>query len=402
MSISLKIDKVRTLIRNNGLLGSAKKVFGYVQKYRSAFVVAPGDILFVASGVGDSAHFRAWNVAEELQLHGFRASVTIVDNPNLLKLVDEFKIFIFHKTVYSEKIAKVVEKIKAQKKEIIFDTDDLNFDPEYLTQMDYFKNAGEAEKMQLAKGLGREILEDDYVKVATTTTTYLAKILEQKGKKVFVVKNKISNAELEIANKLWGLGKKPKDSFVYLGYFSGTPSHNKDFATITDALLAVMRKYKNAKLILAGPLDQENTLNELGNRIITLPLVPRGKHYENIQKADINLVPLEGTPFCEAKSELKFFEAGILGIPTVAKRNETFSGTIEDGATGFLAGNELEWMEKLGQLIEDQKLRKAMGERAREKTLKDYTNKNSHSEEYYNYLLLVIHICDTNKVLQIG
>lgn len=63
MSILLKIDKVRTLVRSNGLFGSAKKVFGYVRKYRAAFVVTPGDILFIASGVGDSAHFRTWNVA---------------------------------------------------------------------------------------------------------------------------------------------------------------------------------------------------------------------------------------------------------------------------------------------------------------------------------------------------
>ncbi|MFZ2226568.1 MAG: glycosyltransferase [Candidatus Moraniibacteriota bacterium] len=386
MNISLKIDKVRTLIRSNGIFGSAKKVFGYAQKYRAAFTVAPGDILFIASGVGDSAHFRTWNVAEELQLHGFRASVTIADNPNLLKLVDDFKIFIFHKTVYSEKIAKVVEKIKAQKKEIIFDTDDLNFDPAYLAQIDYLKNVGEAEKAQYAKGLGREILEDSYVKVATTTTTYLAKIMKEKGKKVFVVTNKICNEELEIANKLRHAGKKIKDDFVYLGYFSGTPSHNKDFATITDALLAVMRKYKKTKLILAGPLEQENSLNEFSDRIIKLPLVPRGEHYRNVQKADINLAPLESTPFCEAKSEIRFTGAGILGIPTVAVRNETFSGAIEDGVTGFLAGNKLEWTEKLGRLIEDVNLRRVLGERAREKTLKDYTNKNSHREDYYNYL----------------
>ncbi|MCX6761328.1 MAG: glycosyltransferase [Candidatus Moranbacteria bacterium] len=386
MKILLKIDKVRTLMRGNGFWGSLKIVFGYAKNYLCALDVPPGDILFVASGVGDSAHYRTHNVAEELNRHNFRASVTIVDNPNLLKLVDEFKIFIFHKTIYSEKISEVIAKIKAQKKEIIFDTDDLNFDSKFVTQMDYLKNAGEAEKVQLEKGLGREILEDDYVKVATTTTTYLAKILEEKNKKVFVVTNKISNIELEIANKLWETDRKAKDDFVYLGYFSGTPSHNKDFATITDALVAVMRKYANTKLILAGPLEKGNAFDEFEKRIITLPLVPRGEHYKNIQKADINLAPLESTPFCEAKSEIRFTGAGILGIPTVAVRNETFSGAIEDGVTGFLAGNTLEWTEKLGRLIEDENLRKEVGERAREKTLKDYTNKNSHSEEYYQYL----------------
>jgi glycosyltransferase involved in cell wall biosynthesis len=392
MAVLLKIDKIHTLARNNGYWGSVKIVFGYAKNFFGAFFVAPGDILFIASGVGDSAHYRTHNVAEELRLHGFRASVTILDNPNLLKLVDQFKIFIFHKTVHTEKIAKVIEKIKAQKKEIIFDTDDLNFDPKYAAQMDYLKNAGKAEQAQLAKGLGREILEDPYVKVATTTTTYLAEILKQKGKAVFVVKNKICNAELEIANKLRNAGEKSKDDFIYLGYFSGTPSHNKDFATIAGALVAVMRKYTNTKLILAGPLERGNALDEFSNRIIVLPLVPRGEHYKDMRKADINLVPLEDSPFCQAKSEIKFSGAGVLGIPTVAFRNETFSGAIEDGVSGFLASDTSEWMEKLGRLIEDENLRKEMGQRAREKTLKDYTNKNSHSEEYYNYLRLVLKI----------
>ncbi len=386
MKLSLKIDKARNIIQKNGLLASMRIGCRYFWIFLKSLFVPKGDILFIASGVGDSAHYRTHNVAEELRLHGFRASVTIVDNPNLLKLVDDFKIFIFHKTLYSKKIARVMEKIKAQKKEFIFDTDDLNFDPAYVAQIDYLNGAGKAEQAQYAKGLGREILEDSYVKVATTTTAYLAKILEEKGKKVFVVTNKICNAELDLANKLWEIGKKSKNDFVYLGYFSGTPSHNKDFATITDALVAVMRKYAKTKLILAGPLERGSAFDEFEKRIVVLPLVPRGEHYRNVQKADINLAPLENTPFCEAKSEIRFTGAGVLGIPTVATRNETFSGAIEDGVTGFLAGNTLEWTEKLGRLIEDEKLRKEVGERAREKTLKDYTNKNSHSEEYYNYL----------------
>ena len=386
MKILLKIDKIRTLFRNNGFLGSIKKLASYFINFLNLFIVPAGDILFVASGVGDSAHYRTKSVAEELRLHNFRASVTVVDNPKLLKLVDQFKVFIFHKTVYTEKIAKVIEKIKTQKKTIIFDTDDLNFDPAYSSQIDYLEKAGQREKMQYAKGLGREILEDTYVKVATTTTTYLAKILEQKGKKVFVVKNKICNLELTLANKLWEGKKKSKDNFIYLGYFSGTSSHTKDFAMIIEALITVLQKYKNTKLILAGPLEQENKLNEFKQRIIYLDLAPRGEHYKNIQKVNINLVPLEYNPFCESKSELKFFEAGILGIPTIAIRNTTFSSAIKDGDNGFLASTAVEWTEKLGRLIEDENLRKTMGEQAREKTLKDYTNKNSHSEEYYEYL----------------
>ena len=73
-------------------------------------------------------------------------------------------------------------------------------------------------------------------------------------------------------------------------------------------------------------------------------------------------------------------------MPTIASATQTFKETITDGVNGFLADSTAEWIEKIGKLITDENLRKSMGEKAREKSLRDYTNKNSHNEEYYNYL----------------
>jgi len=93
-----------------------------------------------------------------------------------------------------------------------------------------------------------------------------------------------------------------------------------------------------------------------------------------------------GDPYCEAKSELKFFEAGVVKVPTVAAATQTFKEAIEDGVDGFVASTDQEWFDKIEKLILDENLRRAVGEKAREKTLQKYTVKNSHQEEYYNYL----------------
>ena len=144
---------------------------------------------------------------------------------------------------------------------------------------------------------------------------------------------------------------------------------------------------KNVELFLVGPLNIESELNKFKGRIVQLAYVPRDKHFENIAKVDINLAPLEiGNPFCESRSELKFFEAGILKIPTVASATQTFREAIDDGTDGFIAGISEEWIEKLEKLIEDKELRKRMGEKAREKALRKYTNKNSDKRKYYEYL----------------
>ncbi len=385
----IKIGKAFTTIRRDGLVVGGRRVLNYLKLFiKTIFNVKSGDILIITGGVGDSAFYRAYNQAEELGIHGIKSAIMIQDNPFLPRYADKFKIFIFHRTIETPAVKKLVKKIKEQKKEIIFETDDLVFDEKFIQKTDLYKNKmGTFEKMQYKKGVGKEILTDPYVKVCTTTTTYLARILESYGKKVFVVKNKISLHEEEVAENIIKNILQKEDGHVRIGYFSGTASHNKDFATITDALQEILEKYPETELYLAGPLDVENKLHAFKDRIVVMPLVPRDKYYENIWKADINLAPLvKDDPFCEAKSEIKFIEAGILGVPTIAVRNETFSGAISDGVDGFLAENKEEWIEKIGRLIEDEKLRKDMGEKAQEKVLERYSNKNSHSEEYYQYL----------------
>lgn len=378
------------MIRRNGFISGGKIVGGYLNTYLKSFFVGTGDILFVTGGIGDKAHYRVFGVAEELTLHGFHCAVTVSDNPRLLELADRFKIFIFHKVSYDGKIRGFIGAIKSQGKEIIFDADDLDFDQKYLACMDYFSQISSVEKTEYEKGVGAEIVNDEYVKVATTTVNYLADKLKGKNKQVIVVKNKISNHELEIVEKIVACPGSD-DGHVRIGYYSGTLSHNKDFATVAEALKRVLEKYKNVKLILAGPLDMEDKLNEFSGRIEILPRVSRDKYYANLYECDINIVPLEmQNPFCEAKSEIKFIEAGILGIPTVAVRNRTFSEAISDGQDGFLAGTEEEWAAALEKLVMDENLRREMGEKARQKVLRDYTNKNSHSEEYYVYLKSVL------------
>lgn len=387
--ILIKIGKVFTTIKRDGIVVGGRRVWDYLKLFIKTIVgVKSGDVLFVIAGVGDSAFYRAYNQTEELNIHGIKASIMLQDNPFLAGYADRFKVFIFARTLFTPVVQRLISGIKKQNKEIIFETDDLVFDAKYVQNTDLFKNKmGVFEKMQYKTGVGEEILKDDFVKVCVTSTSYLAKILESYGKKIFLTKNKLSNHELEVAEDILKNIPKSKEEFVRIGYFSGTHSHNKDFATITEALIKIMEKYPNVKLYLAGPLDVESELNKYKKRIVAMPLVSRDKYYENIRKVDINLAPLvKGDPFCESKSELKFFEPGILGIPTVAIKNQTFSEAITDGVDGFLAENTGEWIDKLGQLIENENLRKTMGEKAREKVLVEYTNKNSHNEEYYNYL----------------
>jgi hypothetical protein len=85
-----------------------------------------------------------------------------------------------------------------------------------------------------------------------------------------------------------------------------------------------------------------------------------------VAQIDINLAPLElDNPFCQAKSEIKYTEAALVGVPTVASPTEAFVHAIHDGEDGFLAATADEWRQALTRLIEQPALRGQVGEAAR-------------------------------------
>lgn len=381
----IKAGKAIKTLQRDGIFKGGKRVLtAFFALFR---LVGKGDVLFVTGGVGDSARYRAHHVAEELELSGFQCSITVQDNPLLPSYAKKFKVFVFHRVLFTPSVARMIDEIKKQGKEIIFETDDLVFDPKYLEHMDYFKVMNSLERKLYENGVGGEILADDYVKVCTTTTHFLADKLREHGKKIFIVPNKLCKKDLEIADGILQQSTQHKTNTVKIGYFSGALSHNKDFATITEALMEVMEKHENVELFLVGPLDIESKLNKYADRIKQLPYVTRDKHLANVRSVDINIAPLEiGNPFCESKSELKFFEAGIVKVPTVAAATDPFKRAIEDGANGFVASGTAEWIEKLEKLIASQQLRESMGEKAREKALERYSTVNAKNEEYYEYL----------------
>jgi glycosyltransferase involved in cell wall biosynthesis len=381
----IKIGKALKTLRRDGIFKGGKRVItAFFALFR---FVGKGDVLFVTGGVGDSARYRCQHVSEELELNGIHCATTVQDNPLLPNYADRFKVFIFHRVLFTPSVAKLIERVKQQGKEIIFETDDLVYDPEFLQFMDYFKQMNVFEKKLYENGVGGEILKDPCVKVCTTTTTYLAQKLKENNKQVFIVPNKLCIHDLQVAEKILEAKKENENKEIKIGYFSGNLSHNKDFATINDALMQLMEKYSQVQLYLAGPLDLENKLSKFSDRIGQFPYVQRDKHFANVASVDINVAPLEiGNPFCESKSELKFFEAGIVNVPTVAAATAPFVEAIEDGVDGFVANGTQQWFEKLEKLVIDSELRKSIGEKARVKALEKYATSNANNEQYYAYL----------------
>ncbi len=165
----------------------------------------------------------------------------------------------------------------------------------------------------------------------------------------------------------------PDDGLVRIGYAGGSRTHQKDLACAVPAVARILKEYAHCRLVLfrletpAGYLPcldvhEFPELAELGGQIEWRCMVPVQELPAEITRFDINLAPLEvGNAFCEAKSELKYFEAAIVNVPTVASPTIPYAETMIHGRTGFLAGNTYEWYEALKCLVEAPDLRRQIG-----------------------------------------
>ncbi len=157
------------------------------------------------------------------------------------------------------------------------------------------------------------------------------------------------------------------DGHVRLGYAGGTRTHQRDFALAAPALARVLRARPQARLVLFREADNHRSLLQMEEfpeladvsaQIEWRDMVPLADLPAELARFDISLCPLEaGNPFCEAKSELKYFEAALAGAATLASPTGPYRRAIRDGVTGLLAEGDVQWEEKLLALVDEPVLR---------------------------------------------
>lgn len=193
--------------------------------------------------------------------------------------------------------------------------------------------------------------------------------------------------------------KAPKGK-IRIGW-GGSCTHYSDFKLILPVLARIMEKYPNVEFYDRGMKadffvykKEVREFDKLVGRIVTrqkspLPLervkVLNGCNFMRWPDAiarmgiDIAIVPLVDSKFNAAKSNCRYLEFSALGIPGVYADVYPYSNTVTNGVDGFVPFmNKLEkWEECLSELIEDENLRRTMGEAARTKVWEQYSLQNN-------------------------
>lgn len=286
------------------------------------------------------------------------------------KIMDS-TVLIVWRAGWDEQLSCIFSTARKMHVPIIFDIDDLMIDANLakIKFVDGIRTIGSTEKevKEFFKSMHSTMQQADY---CSAPTNFLADYIRALGKRTFVLPNGFDEhtwqaSRLAIQKRL----NSHHDGLIRIGYAGGSRTHQKDFATIVDVIARLLRERKNCRLVLFRKktlhcidIDEFPALLAVSHQIEWREMVPLKELPWEMARFDINLAPLEvGNPFCEAKSELKFFESALVEVPIIASPTKTFCEAIENHKTGFLASDEDSWYNTLSKLLDDSALRKQIG-----------------------------------------
>lgn len=268
----------------------------------------------------------------------------LADEAALWDIIPSLDVLVVSRVRYNRSLARLMTRARAAKVRLLFDCDDLVFDTRHvhllLDTLDQDTRPEAAWDTWFAM-IGRIEATARLCDGGVTTNAFLAERLERiVGGEVRIIPNYFEAGQEAASRRL--LDAKAKTGFsgngrVTIGYFSGTPTHNRDLAVAAPAIARLLSSDPLVDLRIVGFLDRSGPLAALAERTELVPL----QDYLNLQRViaevDINIAPLQDNEFTNCKSELKFFEAAAVGTWTIATPTFAFRSAIRDGQTGRLA-----------------------------------------------------------------
>lgn len=335
------------------------------------------DVVFaIGCWEGESKRYRVLNIAEGLTKIGYK--VKVIPFEHIASIVSdkvEVKVVVLFRATINGAVGinEFLLHAKCNNIKVVYDVDDLIFEPEIVDQIDGFRVLSQRQQNDYLRDLDnyrKLLVASDAVSVPTE---YLKIRVEALGKKAFVIPNTINDAQFAIATQLES-EKRVQNGYIRIGYFSGSRTHQADFDECANALFSVMGLNANVSLRIVGFLELDVRWQQFSNRIERMDFQPYQAMLRVLYECDINIAPLQiASVFCQGKSELKFFEAGLLGIPTIASATDTYLRIIENGVNGYRVAGQEEWLSALNALTASASLRKMIGEKAKETSVELYS-----------------------------
>lgn len=157
--------------------------------------------------------------------------------------------------------------------------------------------------------------------------------------------------------------ERPEREYLMIGWAGGT-GHNLAVGPWLEQVSQVMSVYENVGFVSVGVRYGEAMSYRFPNRSLTAPWTTLENYPYALTNMDIAIAPAHDSKYFKSKSDLRWLESSALGIPTIA--SPIVYHEIEDEKTGLLAETDKDAGDLLMELIEDESLRRDLGQQAKE------------------------------------
>lgn len=318
--------------------------------------------------------YRVEQPVEGLRSAGWQAEWAPAADSSAHSKIDSACVVVVYRAVRDSDFAEIRRRCTDRGIPLVYDTDDLIFDPDLAAggKVAFLDLLGEGDRLYYfgrIEGYGKALAEAD---CATFSTEPLAAAARRFCKNAFVLPNILGPAMWQSAAAATRPQKPAQRGEARLIFASGTPSHHRDFREASGALARTLAKNPLASLTVLGELGMATfpELAPFSDRIEIRPRVPFQDLFGELARADVNLCPLElHNPFCEAKSAVRCLAASALGIPSIVSPTLPLLEAVANGGAGLVARDSTEWESALEQLIGDPDLRIETGRKAQGRAL---------------------------------
>jgi hypothetical protein len=292
-----------------------------------------------------ASRYRCYNPAHDLQRLGHTADVVPFSRFNL-DHVDLYDVLVFHKPPLQNIVEAAVSLARARGKLAIADYDDLIFDPRNALESSLYLTGRASKKIVLDIFKRNHEALQLFSEVCVSTGALAEQVqLSNPNAQVGVVHNGLNRAWAAAAL----LQFRQKTIPGRISYFCGTKSHDHDFALVEDVLAEFVHKHPGCHLQVVGPLEF-NRDKFPARQLLTTPAVPYEQLPGLIMQGWINIAPLGDNVFNRCKSGLKFFEAAVFGVPTIASPIPDMQRFSDSNIV--LARTDADWTGGLERLID--------------------------------------------------
>jgi hypothetical protein len=325
-------------------------------------------VAFLSSPFGTPRH-RCHNPCEQLDREGIEAAVLEGEAPSF----SGYSHVVLNRVPFSVHVAESIAAAVAAGTRVLFDVDDLIYDPVVVGGMEFVTAKPASERQRLLEAVEGIALTIEQCRAGLCATSALRRDLETRGHRAEVALNGVSDELVRISDQAFAQ-RPPADGAIRVGFPGGHHGHTANLATAEDALVALLERYPRLKLVVIGYADPPARLRPWAERVEIVSYVDWRRLPSELARLDICIAPLVDNAFNRCKSDVKFMEAALVRVPLVASPVSQLGESIRHGVNGLLAAGTEGWVEAVSSLVEEPRRRVQLAEAALEQVRRERTS----------------------------